>query len=100
MELDQSTRQLIKLAYMNFSIPKLAVFTTEDGIKQIKNNLSKITDWKDIEELIPKDFFINKKLKRSGIAGIFSASLELTKQGITNLMQKKFFEKVLIKKIN
>jgi segregation and condensation protein A len=87
-------------AFQTISIPKLAVFTTEDGIKQIKNNLSKITDWKDIEELIPKDFFINKKLKRSGIAGIFSASLELTKQGITNLMQKKFFEKVLIKKIN
>jgi len=86
--------------FQTINIPKLPVFTTEEGIKLIKNNFSKITEWKDIEELIPKDFFINKKLKKSGVAGIFSASLELTKQGLTNLMQKKFFEKILIKKAN
>ena len=87
-------------AFQTINIPKLPVFTTEEGIKQIRNNFKNITDWKDIEELIPKDFFINKKLKKSGIAGIFSASLELTKQGVTNIMQKKFFEKILIKKVN
>ena len=87
-------------AFQTISIPKLPVFTTEAGIKQIRNNFSKITEWKDIEDLIPENFFINKKLKKSGIAGIFSASLELTKQGVTNIMQKKYFEKILIKKIN
>jgi len=87
-------------AFQTINIPKLPVFTTEEGIKQIRNNFKNITDWKDIEELIPKNFFINKKLKKSGIAGIFSASLELTKQGVTSIMQKKFFDKLLIKKIN
>ena len=87
-------------AFQTINIPKLPVFTTEEGIKQIRSNLSNITDWKDIEDLIPKNFFINKKLKKSGLAGIFSASLELTKQGITNITQKKFFEKILIKKVN
>ena len=87
-------------AFQTINIPKLPVFTTEAGIKQIRSNFSKIKDWKDIEDLIPEDFFINKKLKKSGLAGIFSASLELTKQGITNLMQNKIYEKVLIKKIN
>ena len=28
--------------FQNISIPKLPVFTTEEGIKQIKNNLDKI----------------------------------------------------------
>jgi|TARA_B110000259_G_scaffold122066_2_gene138490 segregation and condensation protein A len=87
-------------AFQTINIPKLPVFTTEEGIKQIKNNFSKIADWKDIEELIPENFFINNKLKKSGLAGIFSASLELTKQGVTNIMQNKLFEKILIKKIN
>ena len=87
-------------AFQTVSIPKLPCLTTEEGIKQIRNNFKNITDWKDIEELIPKNFFINKKLKKSGIAGIFSASLELTKQGVTSIMQKKFFDKLLIKKIN
>ena len=86
-------------AFQTVNIPKLPVFTTQEGIKQIKNNLNNITDWKDIEELIPKNFIFSKKLKKSGLAGIFSASLELTKQGVTNIMQKKLFEKILIKKI-
>jgi segregation and condensation protein A len=86
-------------AFQTINIPKLPVFTTEEGIKQISNNFNKITDWKDIEELIPKNFSFNKKLKKSGMAGIFAASLELTKQGITTLLQKKLFDKILIKKI-
>ena len=44
-----------------------------------------------------KKFKGTKKLKRSGMAGIFSATLELTKEGLLNLMQKKSFDKVLIK---
>ena len=86
-------------AFQTINIPKLPVFTTEEGIKQISNNFNNITDWKDIEELIPKNFSFNKKLKKSGMAGIFAASLELTKQGITTLLQKKLFDKILIKKI-
>ena len=86
-------------AFQTVNIPKLPLFTAEQGIKQIKNNFNNITEWKDIEELIPKDFTINKKLKKSGLAGIFAASLELTKQGVTSLMQKKILGKVLIKKI-
>ena len=87
-------------AFQTINIPKLPVFTTEEGINQIKNNFSKIKEWKDIEELIPENFFINKKLKKSGLAGIFSASLELTKQGVTYIMQNKYFEKILIKKVD
>ena len=86
-------------AFQTINIPKLPVFTTEDGIKQIRDNFKNIKDWKDIEDLIPKSFTFDKKLKRSGLAGIFSASLELTKQGVTNLIQKKLFENILIKKI-
>ena len=86
-------------AFQTINVPRLPVLTTEEGIKQIKNNLKNIIEWKDIEELIPKDFTINKKLKKSGLAGIFAASLELTKQGVTSLMQKKILGKVLIKKI-
>ena len=86
--------------FKTINIPKLPVFTTEEGIKHIRNNFSKIVGWKNIEDLIPKNFFINKKLKKSGITGIFSASLELTKQGVIVITQKKFFEKILIKKVN
>ena len=83
--------------FLNISIPKLPVLTTEEGIKQIKNNLDKIKDWKNIVDLIPS-FYLKNKMKRTGIAGIFSASLELTKEGIIKVSQKKTFENLMIKK--
>jgi len=87
-------------AFQTINIPKLPVLTAEEGIKEIRKNFQKITRWKDIEDLIPKNFTLSKKLKRSGLVGIFAASLELTKQGVVNIMQKKLFEKVLIRKTN
>ena len=83
--------------FQNISIPKLPVFTTEEGINQIKNNLDKIADWKNIFELIPK-FYSDNKMKRTGIAGIFAAGLELTREGIISVSQKKNFDKLMIKK--
>jgi segregation and condensation protein A len=83
--------------FNNISIPKLPVFTTEEGIKHIKNNIEKINDWKNIFELIPK-FYLKNKMKRTGISGIFAASLELTKEGITQVSQKKQFDNLMIKK--
>ncbi len=85
--------------FQNISIPKLPVFTTEEGIKRIRENLDKIIEWKSIFKLIPK-FYVEKKMQRTGIAGIFAASLELTKEGIVSISQKKIFDKLLIKKIN
>ena len=84
--------------FQNITIPKLPVFTSEEGIKQIKSNLDKITEWKNIVELIPK-FYLEKKMKKTGIAGIFAASLELTKEGIISISQNKQFHKLLIKKM-
>ena len=83
--------------FQNISIPKLPVLTTEEGIKQIKNNLNKINDWKNILELIP-NFYLKNKMKKTGIAGIFSASLELTKEGLIKISQKKIFDKLMVKK--
>ena len=84
--------------FQNINIPKLPVFTSEEGIKQIKSNLDKITEWKSMVELIPK-FYLEKKMKKTGIAGIFAASLELTKEGIISISQNKQFHKLLIKKL-
>ena len=87
----------MQTTFQNMSIPKLPVLTTEEGIKQIRNNLDKIVEWKNIIELIPK-FYLEKKMKRSGIAGIFSATLELTREGIISVSQKKLFDELMIKK--
>ncbi len=84
-------------SFRKINIPKLPVLSTEEGIKQIKNNFHKIIDWKNINELIPK-FYFSKGMKKTGLAGIFAACLELTKEGQTKILQEKVFEKILIKK--
>ena len=37
-------------------------------------------------------------MKKTGLAGILAASLELVKEGTIDILQKKIFDKVLIKK--
>ena len=105
---DVSLYELLKV-YSNFkmqkefqtiNIPKLPVFTSEEGIKQIKNNLSNLNDWMEISKLVPRHFFKSKEMKKSGLAGIFAASLELTKEGVIKIMQKNLFDKISIKKVN
>ena len=90
----------MKKNFMSINIPKLPVYTTDEGIKRINQNIQKLKNWTEISELIPGNLKKSKKLKKSGISGIFSASLELTKQGIIRIMQKKIFDKVLIKQNN
>ena len=48
-------------------------------------------------ELIP-NFYLKNKMEKTGIAGIFAASLELTKEGLIKVSQKKMFDKMMIKK--
>ena len=71
--------------------------TTQEGIKQIKENMSLILEWKKIEELIPSSFAKSNKFKKTGLAAIFCASLELEKDGVINMMQKKLFDDILIR---
>ena len=87
----------IKKTFQTINIPKLPVFSTEEGIKSIKDNLNEIKDWKNINDFIPK-FYFSKKMKKTGVAGIFAATLELAKEGLIDILQKKMFDNVLIKK--
>ena len=83
--------------FLSINIPKLPVCSTELGIEIIKSNIKNLNDWKDIAELVPKKFTKTTKLKKTGLAGIFSASLELTREGLINILKKKNFSKLLIK---
>jgi len=84
--------------FQKINIPKLPVMTTQEGIKRIKENIQLIDDWKKINELIPDTFSKSKKSKKSGLASIFSASLELTKDGLINIMQDSLFDDIFIKR--
>lgn len=91
------SNHIMRKNFLSINIPKLPVCTTEEAISIIKKNIKNLNDWKEISQLIPKKFKVTKKLKKSGLAGFFAASLELTKEGLIRIMQKKNFEALLIK---
>ena len=85
--------------FQRMNIPKLPVFTTEEGIKRIREFFGKMIDWKNINDLIPKNFKDDVKYKRTGKAGIFAGSLELVKEGNITIKQEKLFDEIYVKEI-
>jgi len=83
--------------FQKMNIPKLPVFTTEDGIKTIRDFFGKLVDWKNLDDLIPKNFKLSKRYKKTGKAGIFAGSLELVKEGNLKIKQDNLYDDIYIK---
>ena len=83
--------------FQKMNIPRLPVFTTEEGIKTIKNFFGKLIDWKNLDDLIPVNFKNGKKFQKTGKAGIFAGSLELVKEGNLKIKQNNLFDDIYIK---
>jgi segregation and condensation protein A len=86
--------------FQKINIPKLPVFTTEEGIKTIKSFFGKLIDWKKLDDLIPNNFKRGSKYKSSGKAGIFAGSLELVKEGSLRIKQDNLYENIFVKEVN
>ena len=85
--------------FQRMNIPKLPVFSTEDGIKRIREFFGKLMVWKNINDLIPKNFMKNSKYNKTGKAGIFAGSLELVKEGNLKIKQENLFDDIYKKEI-
>ena len=83
--------------FQTINIPKLPVFTMEEGIKRIKELQNELDDWKNLSDLIPSIFKNNINMKKTGSAGIFAGSLELVKEGNVKLRQDKLFGDIYIR---
>ena len=53
--------------FQKMNIPRLPVFTTEEGIKRVREFFGKLNDWKEISELIPSNFKSTQNLKKSSL---------------------------------
>ncbi len=83
--------------FQQINIPKLPVFTMEEAINRIKEFQNELYEWKNLKDLIPKVFKNNKKMEKTGNAGIFAGSLELVKEGNVKLKQEKMFGDIYIR---
>ena len=83
--------------FQRMNIPKLPVFTTEEGIKRIREFFGKLIDWKNINDLIPLNFKKDSRYIKTGKAGIFAGSLELVKEGNLTIKQENLFDDIFVK---
>ena len=83
--------------FQKMNIPKLPVFTMEEAIKRIIELKKQLKNWKNLNDLIPAAFKNNKKMKKTGNAGIFAGSLELVKEGNIEIKQEKMFGDIYIR---
>ncbi len=83
--------------FQKINIPRLPVFTMEEGIKRIKSLQKELSDWKNLKDLVPSVFKNNIKMNKTGNAGIFAGSLELVKEGNVKLKQDKIFGEIYIR---
>ena len=56
-----------------------------------------MSDWKKLDDLIPKNFKKELRYKRTGKAGIFAGSLELVKEGNLKMKQENLFDDVFVR---
>ena len=85
--------------FQKMNIPKLPVFTAEEGVKTIKEFFGKLIDWKKLDDLIPNNFKESSRYKSTGKAGIFAGSLELVKEGNLKIKQEELFKDLYIREI-
>ena len=83
--------------FQKMNIPRLPVFTTEEGIKRIKEFFGKLNDWKNINDLLPENFSKSEDFRRTCKAGIFAGSLELAKEGNISIKQTNLFDNIFVK---
>ena len=69
----------------------------EEGIKRIKELQNQLSEWKNLNDLIPPIFKNNINMKKTGNAGIFAGSLELVKEGNVKIKQEKIYGDIYIR---
>jgi segregation and condensation protein A len=73
------------------------VWSIKEARDELERLLGMTLDWAPIEELLV-EFLVEPELRRTALASSFSASLEMTREGMVELSQSKPFAQLLIRR--
>ena len=77
-----------------------SIFSIEDARNRLEKMLGTTIDWTKIEDFLPINNDTTEEgilFRRSSLASIFSASLELSKEGVIEISQNKNFGSIKFK---
>jgi segregation and condensation protein A len=82
-----------------FKLPRRQVMSVEEAIARISRMLGQIPEWAVLQTFLPRDL-IGADAMRSAVASTFTASLEMTKQGLVELKQMQPFGPIYLRRID
>ena len=92
-----STQRIKTIAHGNYALPKLPIFAIEEARHRLERMLGIIVDWSTIETLVPEEFSSGRS-RRSGLASVLSASLEMARDGLVELRQMAPFAPLYLRR--
>ncbi|NOZ43290.1 MAG: segregation/condensation protein A [Alphaproteobacteria bacterium] len=90
---DHKTRK----AVADIRIHQRDIYSLDQALDRLRGLIGDVPDWTDLFQFIPESV-IDAKMTRSVKAGLFTASLEMTRGGSAEIIQKQMFGPVFIRK--
>lgn len=88
--------QRTKRAVADIRIHKREVMTLEQALDRLSEMMGQVLDWTSLESFLPPEL-ADTPMSRSAKASLFTASLELARQGKAELVQKQVFGPLYIR---
>lgn len=77
-------------------IERRPVFSLEDALERLNGMIGQAFNWSQLAEFLPHDMK-DKRLRKSAMASMFAASLELARQGTADLRQMETFGPIYLR---
>lgn len=92
-----STQRVKKIAHSSYELQRMPVFAIEEARHRLERMLGVVIEWSVIDTLVPDEFNTGKS-RRSGIASMLSASLDLARDGMLELRQMAPFAPLYVRR--
>lgn len=92
-----STQRVKKIAHSSYELQRMPVFAIEDARHRLERMLGVVIEWSMIDALVPDEFNTGKS-RRSGIASMLSASLDLVRDGMLEIRQMAPFAPLYVRR--
>ena len=77
-------------------IERRPIFSLEDALERLSGLIGNAFNWSQLSEFLPEDLK-DKRLRKSALASMFAASLELARQGNADLRQMETFGPIYLR---
>ena len=92
-------QQRQRTAVRTWQVRQRTVWSLKEAREELERLLGMTCDWAPLDQLLA-EFLVGPELRKTALASGFTASLEMTREGVLELRQTKLFAPLLIRRRN